>query len=209
MIFIVCAFLVYGLKFRKRTPETGPTTSCSRCGYDLEGLPPDAVCPECGHDTPRIGKGQPITEVYWSLVRPTGMSLIIVTACLAFALDAPFWTLLNRFRSRTLRHALLEAEDYAGLMFGWATISLIFGISLAVPWVRQRRTRISIYTAAGGLGGPFLGLFLGWLDQSRWHSNITYWCAWCTAIAGLACMLAGTTMTFRGERLGALKAHNP
>ncbi len=64
--------------------ERIPRTSCPSCGYDLEGLPVDTLCPECG------GKGgRPQFTVLWRRYRirqdrDRAVAVAIVASAIAF-----------------------------------------------------------------------------------------------------------------------------
>jgi hypothetical protein len=60
---LICSHCHYNLSTGKRPFEHTRERACSECGYDLQGLPLETRCPECGtlndeHSSPRLVRAQ-------------------------------------------------------------------------------------------------------------------------------------------------------
>lgn len=81
-------------------------SACSRCGYDLESLPPDApVCPECGTPIEQAWKEGRASWLSIAAVAVSGLSLMSIgcTGGFGAVLAGPGLLLALWARSRAVR----------------------------------------------------------------------------------------------------------
>ena len=74
------------LLFLEKPPRPEGTNICGRCGYCLDGTPPDAPCPECGSTEPaRTGRNSFVDRLpLWKLVTGGTAIVALTTASATF-----------------------------------------------------------------------------------------------------------------------------
>ena len=177
------------------SPSLRSSLACVKCGYDLEGLPVDAKCPECGQDimatlavrldpaTEALERSGTLLRTAWGVYLSSAGS---VAACAVIGspiidavrarLPVPVWVGPGIDGAR----AVLPAVALLGALVGFA------GSVFVLPWRRERpivRARL-----AGGAG------FLIWGAAAAQPASFA---SALLALAGTAAVVASVTPVLR------------
>jgi hypothetical protein len=153
-------------------------TSCIRCGYNLRGLSPDGLCPECATPIGRSLRGDLLrfADPDWLARLRFGASLKLWNIVVSFLLGFAGSILVGTIR---LPHVVAHATIWVGAALGlWAT----FLITAQEPRISLHEDTVTLRTAirfcaAAGFLGTMLQPVLGSLGMSSLIVILTGGCA--------------------------------
>jgi hypothetical protein len=176
-------------------PTIRKTLPCAKCGYDLEGLAADGLCPECGADilstlavrldpaTESLERSPQLVRTGWAIYLMSLGSVLGCAIVLAPAIDAAIGAMVfPRWISPGIAgvRAIAPSVALAGAVIG------MFAALLVMPWSGERA-----FVRARALGGAgFVGWTLLSLQPPSWPASLI-------AVAAAAAVAASTTPLLR------------
>lgn len=178
---------------------SGPTIrtrfTCSKCGYDLEGLEADAKCPECGQEiltslsarldpaTESLGRSRETVRIAWGVYLACVGSVLGCAVTLAPVIDLasasikpPAWIAPGIDGVRAVSPAVAVVGTAVGLI----------GLAFVLPWGRRKAL-----LRARGVGGAG---FAAWLVLALRAPSIDHALA---ALGAVAAVVASLTPLLR------------
>ena len=136
VILMLLSLAALGASYEERTEQFHPKGEgrCRRCGYELDGLPAGACCPECGCQSP----GRPSVRPVMGMISTRVVSRLAGVWGLAVVGQAALWPLVRVARDWSYRLQLghydpaviANAQRVRGFDLEWESALLPLGAAV-------------------------------------------------------------------------------